>query len=99
MKTTLTIHQLADLLGKSVWEKGELSRIYMNNVGYNTKKMSTKAFMFIKDGEIIFSATVECPSQDEGWIMSQEETRSGSTSSTCGWGRTSGSWKAKAFPS
>lgn len=69
----VTIEQLAEKLGKTVWSKGELKRIYLNNVGYNTKKMSTKAFIYEKDGDFRVSVNIDCPSQAYQWIESQEK--------------------------
>lgn len=68
-----TIEQLAERFNQTVWVKGDLKRIYLNDEGYNTKKMSTKTFIFEKDGEFIVSCRIECPSQPYQWIQSQEE--------------------------
>jgi hypothetical protein len=68
----VTIEQLAQELGKTVWSKGDLKRIYLNDAGYNTKKMSTKAFIYEKDGEFRVSVSIDCPSQPDQWIESQE---------------------------
>lgn len=69
----VTLEQLAERFNQTVWVKGDLKRIYLNNEGYNTKKMSTKTFIFEKDGEFIVSCRIECPSQPYQWINSQEE--------------------------
>ena len=69
----VTIEQLAERSNQTVWVKGDLKRIYRNDEGYNTKKMSTKTFIFEKDGEFIVSCRIECPSQPYQWIQSQEE--------------------------
>jgi hypothetical protein len=74
MKTqNLPIQKLAEKLGYSIWIKGDLKRIYLNDEGYNTKKMSTKTFIFEKDGEFIVSCHIECASQPYQWINSQEK--------------------------
>ena len=79
MKTQgITLEQLAEKLNKSVWEKGDLKRIYLNDAGYNTKKMSTKTFIYEKDGEFVVSCRIDCPSQPYQWISSQEEEVKGS---------------------
>lgn len=70
---TLTLEQLAQELGQSVWSKGNLKRIYLNDAGYNTKKMSTKAFIYEVEGEFKVSVSIECPSQPWQWIKSQQE--------------------------
>jgi len=70
----ITIEQLAEKLGQTVWIKGDLKRIYLNDAGWNTKKMSTKTFIFqAEDGEFKVSCRIECPSQPYQWIQSQEE--------------------------
>lgn len=69
----VTLEQLAVRFNLTVWVKGDLKRIYLNDEGYNTKKMSTKTFIFEKDGEFIVSCNIECPSQPYQWIQSQEE--------------------------
>lgn len=69
----VTLEQLAERFNLTVWVKGDLKRIYLNDEGYNTKKMSTKTFIFEKDGEFIVSCRIECPSQPYKWIQSQEE--------------------------
>lgn len=73
MKATVTLEQLAEKLGQTVWSKNNIKRIYLNDEGFNTKKMSTKTFIFEKDGEFIVSCRIECPSQPFQWIDSQEE--------------------------
>jgi len=73
MKTQITIEQLAEKIGRQVWEKGSLQRIYLNDTGWNTKKMSTKTFIFQDgNGEFQVSCTIDCPSQHDNWIESQE---------------------------
>jgi single-stranded DNA-specific DHH superfamily exonuclease len=69
----VTIEQLSERFNQTVWVKGDLKRIYLNDEGYNTKKMSTKTFIFEKDAEFIVSCRIECPSQPYQWIQSQEE--------------------------
>jgi hypothetical protein len=74
MKTNnVTLEQLANSFNTTVWSKGDLKRIYLNDAGYNTKKMTTKTFIYKKDGEFIVSCRIECPSQTFQWIQSQEE--------------------------
>ena len=77
----VTIEQLAERFNQTVWVKGDLKRIYLNDEGYNTKKMSTKTFIFEKDGEFIVSCRIECPSQSYQWIQSQEKEVKESVSS------------------
>jgi hypothetical protein len=72
--SNITIETLAEKLGQTVWTKGDLKRIYLNDAGFNTKKMSTKTFIFqTEDGEFKVSCRIECPSQPYQWIQSQEE--------------------------
>jgi hypothetical protein len=68
-----TLEQLAERLGKTVWSKGDLKRIYLNDAGWNTKKMSTKTFIFQDGGgDFKVSCYVDCPSQPREWKKSQE---------------------------
>lgn len=73
METTpkITIEELAVKLNGKMWTKGDLKRIYLDR-GYNTKKMSTKTYVFEKDGEFIVSCYIDCPSQAWQWIESQQ---------------------------
>lgn len=72
--SNITIEQLAEQLGRTVWTKGDLKRIYLNDAGWNTKKMSTKTYIFqTEDGEFKVSCNINCPSQPYQWIKSQEE--------------------------
>jgi hypothetical protein len=70
--STITIEQLAEKLGGNLWNKGDLKRIYLDR-GHNTKKMSTKTYVYEKDGEFKVSCYIECPSQDYNWIKSQQQ--------------------------
>ena len=74
MSTTpkITIEDLAVKLNGNMWTKGDLKRIYLDR-GYNTKKMSTKTYVFEKDGEFIVVCNIDCPSQAYQWIESQEQ--------------------------
>lgn len=74
METTpkITIEELAVKLNGKMWTKGDLKRIYLDR-GYNTKKMSTKTYVFEKDGEFIVVCNVECANQPMQWCESQEE--------------------------
>lgn len=72
--TTANIYELAEKLNAKVWEKGDMKRIYLNDEGYNTKKMSTKTFIWQDEtGEFKVSVRIECPSQPWNWIKSQEQ--------------------------
>lgn len=74
MTTQISIEQLAQKLNKQLWVKADLKRIYMNDAGYNTKKMSTKTFIWQdENGEFKVSCKIDCPSQPYQWIESQEE--------------------------
>lgn len=68
----VTIYELAERLGKRVWESGIIKRIYINDVGYNTRKTSTVVFIW-QDGDTFkVSCYIECPSQSYTWINSQK---------------------------
>jgi hypothetical protein len=70
---TISIEDLAEKLNGKLWEKGNMKRIYLNDYGYNTKKMSTKTFVYAKeDGTFGINCKIECPSQNPNWIDSQE---------------------------
>lgn len=74
MTIQTTLEQLAEKLGGKIWEKGDVRRIYLNNAGDNTKKMTTKTYVFQKeDGTFGVSCYIECPSQPFSWIKSQQE--------------------------
>lgn len=73
MSNLITLQELAEKLKGNYWEKGNLRRIYLDK-GYNTKKMSTKTFVWQNEkGEFVVSCRVECPSQPFEWCKSQEE--------------------------
>lgn len=70
----ITLKQLAESLNGNYWEKGNLQRVYLDK-GNNTKKMSTKTFVFQdENGEFKVSCKVYCPSQPWEWCKSQEES-------------------------
>lgn len=73
MIKTISLEDLAEKLNGKLWEKGNMKRIYLNDYGYNTKKMSTKTYVYAKeDGTFGVSCKIECPSQPYSWIESQE---------------------------
>lgn len=70
---TISIETLAEKINGKLWVKGDVKRIYLD-CGYNTKKMSTKTYVFQRqDGTFGVSCVIDCPSQDPAWINSQEE--------------------------
>lgn len=69
----ISIEKLSEKLNGSLWTKGDFKRIYLNDEGYNTKKMSTKTFVYEQDGEFKVSCHIDCPSQASQWIASQEK--------------------------
>lgn len=70
---TVSLEQLAEKMNESVWTKGDLKRIYLNDAGHNTKKMSTKAYIYQEKDEFKVSVYIDCPSQNYNWIKSQQE--------------------------
>lgn len=69
---SLSIEQLAEKLGGNLWIKEDKKRIYLDR-GYNTKKMSTKTYVYQReDGTFGVSCYIDCPSQDYNWIKSQQ---------------------------
>lgn len=77
MKKITTLTELAAALGKKTnvkaWEKNGKQRLYFGSYGYNTKKMSTKAYIDLRDGKAFAAAIIDCPSQPSSWIQSQEQ--------------------------
>lgn len=72
MNINITIELLAEKLNGKLWQKENLKRIYID-AGYNTKKMSTKTYVYEKDGEFKVSVYIDCPSQPYEWIKSQQD--------------------------
>lgn len=71
-QSSITIEQLAEKLNGKLWVKEDLKRIYLDR-GYNTKKMSTKTYVFQRaDGSFGVSCYIDCPSQAPQWIESQK---------------------------
>lgn len=69
----ISLEQLAEKLNGKLWVKGEMKRIYLDE-GYNTKKMSTKTYVYERqDGSFGVSCRIDCPSQNDNWITSQED--------------------------
>lgn len=70
---TISLEQLAEIIGGKLWVKGDLKRIYLNT-GYNTKKMSTKTYVYQReDASFGVSCYVECASQPYQWCQSQAQ--------------------------
>jgi len=72
MKNAMTLKDLATKLVGNYWEKGDLKRVYLNE-GNNTKKMSTKVYVYERNGSFVVNCKVECPSQAWQWCKSQED--------------------------
>lgn len=71
---TLTIEQLSEKLNGKLWVKGDIKRIYLD-CGYNTKKMSTKTYIFQRqDGTYGVSCIIDCPSQHDNWINREQNS-------------------------
>ena len=69
----ISIEELAVRFGTTVWSKGDKKRIYLDR-GYNTKKMSTKTYVYQnEDGSYDVACYIECPSQPYEWIKSQQQ--------------------------
>lgn len=80
MSKFTTLSELAAGLNKcthstrfKAWEKNDKKRIYIHGVGYNTKKMSTKAWIEVGGDHPYIRVDIECPSQPQSWIDSQEQ--------------------------
>lgn len=64
------LNKCTDSMNFRAWEKGGKKRIYINQLGYNTKKMSTKVWLELSD-TVHAMCIIECPSQPQSWIDSQ----------------------------
>ncbi len=71
MKTTISLQELGIKLNGKFWSKEGKERIYLDR-GYNTKKMSTKTYVEIKNDEFVVRCFIDCPSQNDNWIESQQ---------------------------
>lgn len=70
---SISIEELSKRINGKLWIKGDMKRIYID-AGYNTKKMSTKAYIYQReDGSFGVSCYIECPSQPMAWIKSQQK--------------------------
>lgn len=68
----LTIEELSEKLNGKLWIKGDMKRIYLDR-GYNTKKMSTKTYVFQReDGTYGVNCVIDCPSQHDNWISKEQ---------------------------
>lgn len=71
---TISIETLAEKINGNLWIKGDMKRIYLD-CGYNTKKMSTKTYVFQhQDGTYGVSCTIDCPAQHDNWIDKEQNS-------------------------
>lgn len=89
MSKISNIAELAAALNKvtastryNAWEKGNKKRIYIKGAGYNTKKMSTKVWIELGGDRPVLQVRIECPSQPQEWIDSQESEIQGQFENT-----------------
>lgn len=68
---TIAIEILSEKLNSKLWVKGDLKRIYLDR-GHNTKKMTTKTYIYENDNKFMVSCNIDCPSQNLNWIKSQQ---------------------------
>lgn len=77
MNKIKSLSELSTLLGKKAnvkaWEKGGKKRLYFKGYGYNTKKMSTDAYIDLSVDRAVAVVRIDCPSQPSSWISSQEQ--------------------------
>lgn len=80
MSRFTTLSELAAGLNKctkssryKAWEKGDKKRIYVQDAGYNTKKMSTKVWIELGGDGPEMRVIIDCPSQPMEWIASQQK--------------------------
>lgn len=72
MKATITLQELAIKLNGKFWSKEGKERVFLDK-GYNTKKMSTKTYVEVRNDEFVVRCFIDCPSQNDNWIESQQE--------------------------
>ena len=71
-KKITDLQSLAPILKGKYWIKGDKQRVYLDR-GHNTKKMSTTTYVYESgNSEFKVCCYVECPSQTETWINSQQ---------------------------
>ena len=69
----VTLEVLADRLKGKLWEKGTMRRVYLNDRGFNTKKVTTKTFIWQdENGDFKVSCKIDS-TQTRQWEISQEE--------------------------
>jgi hypothetical protein len=73
MEGQISIEKLSDALGGKIWAKDNMKRIYINR-GYNTKKMSTKTYVYqLDNGSFSVNCYINCQSQTFAWVKSQQQ--------------------------
>lgn len=72
MKAIITLQELATKLNGKLWSKDGKERIYIDR-GYNTKKMSTKTYVEVRNDEFVVRCFIDCPAQNDNWIESQQD--------------------------
>lgn len=77
MKAIITLQELATKLNGKFWSKDGKERVYLDR-GYNTKKMSTKTYVEVRNDEFVVRCFIDCPAQNDNWIESQENEVIGS---------------------
>ena len=65
----ITIEQLAEAMGKKVYK----GRIYLWDLGYNTKKTKCKVYIYATRRSFHAAAYITCTSQPEQWIKQEEK--------------------------
>jgi hypothetical protein len=71
MKAIISLQELTTKLNGKFWSKDGKERVYLDK-GYNTKKMSTKTYVEVKNDEFVVRCFIDCPSQNHNWIESQQ---------------------------
>lgn len=80
MKKINSLSEIAELVNSTyshnlkAWEKAGKQRLYFpKTFGYNTKKMSTSAYIDILSDKAIACVYIDCPSQPDSWIQAQQQ--------------------------
>ena len=75
MKTVKSLQEIAELVDSKVWAKNGYERVYLDNMGYSTKKATARVYIYSPEpGEVLVGATVECASQPQAWCDGQRRS-------------------------
>lgn len=64
----ITLEELAKEIGGKIWH----NRIYVFDVGYNTKKTRCRAYIYALNRSFHAACYIKCPSQPPKWIDKEQ---------------------------